>query len=153
MKSHERYPALYQFHNSIVNLRWKLKGLAKYAVNDLINAFFQINASLIDTTSTLLKRSKIISYIQLLAWLTRLCVFRLIVQCQVQSKDRLTIATQKPWARILTSVLGFERAIWISWRPRRNNWWSGYSAILKLSSLDIFSKSLLLLLCFLQFWE
>ena len=82
------------------------------------------------------ERSKLISYIQLLAWLTRLCVFRLIVQCQVQSKDRLTMATQKPWARILTSVLGFERAIWISWWPRSNNWWSGYSAILKLSSLD-----------------
>ena len=45
-----------QFHNSIVNLRWKLKGLAKYAVNDLINAFFHTNDSyLIDTASTLLK--------------------------------------------------------------------------------------------------
>ena len=81
-----------------------------------------------------------------------LCIC-LIVQCQVQSKDRRTMATQKPWARILTSVLAFERAIWISWRPRRNNWWSGYSAILKLSSLDIFSESMLPLLCFSQFWE
>ena len=30
-------------------------------------------------------------------------------------------------------MLGFERAIWISRRPRRINWWSGYYAIFKLS--------------------
>ena len=58
------------------------------------------------------KKAKIIQFIQFLAWLTRLCVFRL-VQCQVQRKDRLTMATQQPRAKILTLMLGFERALWI----------------------------------------
>ena len=41
----------------------------------------------------LAKESKIIRFIQFLALLTRLCVFHL-VQCHVQSKDRLMMATQ-----------------------------------------------------------
>ena len=56
------------------------------------------------------KKDKIIQFIQFLAWLTRLCVFRL-VQCQVQGKDRLTIATQQPRATVLALMLGFERAM------------------------------------------
>ena len=58
------------------------------------------------------KKGKIIQLIQFLAWLTRLCLFRL-VQCQVQRKDRLTMAIQQPRAKILTLMLGFEIAILI----------------------------------------
>ena len=69
--------------------------------------------------------------IRFLAWLTRLYAFHL-VQCEVQSTDRLFMATQ-PWAKILTSMLGFERAIWISRRPKRIYGWIEYSATLILS--------------------
>ena len=38
------------------------------------------------------KKSEIIQFIRFLAWLTTVCVLYL-VQCQVQIKDRLTMAT------------------------------------------------------------
>ena len=79
--------------------------------------------SLQNTRNSDAKRSKIIQFIQFLAWFAGVCVLHLVL-CQVQSKD---------WAKILTSKLGFERAIWFSRRPRRFNWWSGYYAIFKLS--------------------
>ena len=70
-------------------------------------------------------KSIIIQFIQFLARLkiTRPWVFHLF-QYQAQSKDKLTMATtlSEP---ILTLMLGFERAIWISRRPKFANWWSG----------------------------
>ena len=40
-------------------------------------------------------------------------------------------------------MMGFERAIWFSKRPRRINWWP----------LDVFAESILFLLSLLQLWE
>ena len=79
---------------------------------------------LLHNTSKQQKRAKSFNlFMQFLACLTMGCALRL-VQCQVQSKDRLTMTTQWPCTKILTSKLRFEReygslddldVLWMDW--------------------------------------
>ena len=59
---------------------------------------------------------------------SKICLLNLVI-CQVQSKNRLLMTTQRPWVRILTLMSRFKKVMWISRWPRHINWWSGYSAI------------------------